>query len=395
MSEQARGAASSVDRFALAAATLPLIMFGIGGDYEQPDPVHFAALAIALAGLVAIFSRRGWAGQAILLAALALGVYQRMTIGDHPGSDVLVATNEALLVLAAGGNPYAHTFAMTNPPGGPFAYPPGEIAFYGLAHLFGENVFRVDRMCSIINLGLIAYLAPLVGDGLAALAVGTLAVSGDVVFHAVDGSNDTSASFLMLAGIVALGWSAAVRGRLSTVLWFTAAVVFGWTVAFKEYAAPLALFVGLYLWRSDAARARPWIATMVATTAAFVLPFFVWNPAAFVRNVGGEMIAHTNVWGRNFWHDALSFAGSQLNAITPAIPLIAAAVAVGAVVVLWRRPAGSLGTAFLQGCAVLAAILLSARWTTSVYYVFLAPMTVVGLVLAFGAEFERAPLPPP
>lgn len=395
MSEQAPGTANSLDRFALVAATLPLIVFGIGGDYEIPDPAHFAALAIALAGLAAVFGRRSWAGPGILLAALALGVYQRMTVGYHPGSDVLPATNEALLVLAGGSDPYAHAFAMTNPPGGPFAYPPGEMAFYGLAHLLGADVFRVDRMCSIVNLGLIAYLAPLVGDGLAALAVSTLAVSGDLVFHATDGSNDTAASFLMLAGIVALSWSFAVRGRTATVLWFVAAVAFGWTVAFKEYATPLALFVALFLWRTDAVRARPWIVTMVATAAAFVLPFFVWNPVAFVRNVGGELITHTNVWGRNVWHDALSLAGPQFAILTPAIPLIAAAVALSVTVVLWRRPAGSLGIAFLQGCMVLATVLLLARWTTSVYYVFLAPMTVVGIVLAFAPELVRAPQPRP
>jgi hypothetical protein len=166
-------------------------------------------------------------------------------------------------------------------------------------------------------------------------------------------------------------------------------------VAFKEYAAPIALFVALFLWRADAARARPWILTMVATAAAFVLPFFLWNPAAFVRNVGGELIAHTNVWGRNVWHDALSLAGPQLDVLTPAIPLVMAAAALTVAVVLWRRPAGSLGTAFLQGCLLLATVLLLARWTTSVYYVFLAPMTVVGIVFAFAPELRRVPLPGP
>jgi hypothetical protein len=62
-------------------------------------------------------------------------------------------------------------------------------------------------------------------------------------------------------------------------------------------------------------------------------------------------------------------------------------------VVLWRRPAGSLGVAFLQGCMVLATVLLLARWTTSVYYVFLAPMTVVGIVFAFAPGLVRAPQP--
>jgi hypothetical protein len=389
MSVPAWGAAQSVDRFALVAATLPLVMFGIGGNYEQPDPVHFAALVAGGAGLAAIFSRRSWAGAAILLAVLALGVYERMTIGYHQGSDVMTSTNEALQVLAVGGNPYAHVFQMTNPPGGVFGYPPGEIAFYGLAHLFGGDVFRVDRTCSILDLGLIAYLAPLVGEGLAALALGTLAVSGDLIFHATDGSNDTAASFLVLAGVCALAWSAAQRGRFATVLWFTAAVAFGWAIAFKEYASPIALFVALYLWRTDARRARTWIATAAATAAAFILPFLVWNPVAFIANVGGELVVHQNVWGRNLWRDGGSFVAPLVSALTPAIPAVLLAAVAGLTVALWRRPAASLGAAFLQGCAVVATVFVLARWTTSVYYVFLAPLAVTGAVLTVAAELGR------
>jgi hypothetical protein len=392
MAEQSPGVAASVDRFALVAATLPLVMFGIGGNYEQPDPVHFAALAAGIGGLAAVFGRRGWAGSAILLAALALGVYQHMQEGYHRGSDVMAATYEALGVLSTGGNPYGHTYAMTNPPGGLFGYPPGEIAFYGLTQLFGADVFRVDRMCAILNLGLIAYFSPLIGEGLAALAVAVLAVSGDLIFHATDGSNDTAASFLVLAGILALSWSGTLRGRASTVLWFGSAVAFGWSIAFKEYALPIAFFVALFLWRADALRARPWLLTMIGTAGAFVLPFFAWNPVAFVANVGGALLVHPNVWGRNVWHDAGDFAAPLIGALTPAIPLVMLAAFAALAVVFWRRPAPSLGAAFLQGCALVAVLFVLARWTTSVYYVFLAPLAVSGVVLALGAELGRAPL---
>jgi hypothetical protein len=391
MSDQAPRAAANVDRFALIAATLPLIMFGIGGDYESPDPVHFGALAAGAAGLVAIFSRRGWAGSAILLAALALGVYLRMTEGYHRGSDVMSATFEALGVLSSGADPYGHYYAMTNPPGGLFGYPPGELVFYWLAHLCGADIFRVDRMCAILDLGVIAYLSPLIGEGLAALAVATLAVSGDLIFHATDGSNDTTASFLVLAGLVALAWSASLRGRAAAAAWFGAAVALGWAIAFKEYATPPAFFVALFLWRSQPQRARAWIATMLGTAGLFVLPFVAWNPAAFVANVGGALLVHTNVWGRNLWHDAGAFAAPLVDALTPAIPVIMLAAVVALAILLWRRPASSLGVAFLQGCAIVAAIFFLARWTTSVYYVFLAPLAVCGVILAVAAEAGLAP----
>ncbi|MGA2392632.1 MAG: hypothetical protein ABSH03_04660 [Candidatus Lustribacter sp.] len=186
----------------------------------------------------------------------------------------MLTTNEALGVLGSGHNPYTHVYALTNPPGGLFGYPPGEIAFYGLAHLLGANVFRVDMLAGVLGLGLLASLAPLIGDGLAALALSPLAAAVDVVFHSTDGSNDTAASFLTLAGI-----------------------------------APL----------------------------------------------------------------------------IPALTLFAFG---GAAVALWRRPAPSLGAAFLGGCALVALIFVVARWTSSVYYIFLTPLVMAGVTFTLAGERE-------
>jgi len=382
-----------VDRTALIAAALPLLIAGMGGNYEQPDIVHFAALIAGIAGLAGAIAHRRWAGLVILIAALGLGVYLRTLAGDNRASDVMLTTNEALGVLAGGNNPYTHAYAMTNPPGGLFGYPPGELAFYGLAHLLGANVFRVDMLAGILGLGLIASLAPLVGDGLAALAIAALAPAVDIIFHSTDGSNDTAASFLVLLGIVALAWSFATRGRLAQALWWTSAIAFGWVIAFKEYALPIAFFVALFLWRADAQRARGWIAVAAATAALFVLPFLAWNPPAFVANVGGALLVHQNVWGRNLWHDDLGFVPVIAEAIAPLIPAITLLAFAGTAVALWRRPAASLGAAFLQGCALVTVVFVLARWTTSVYYVFLAPLAMAGIALTLGAE-RRLRTPP-
>jgi hypothetical protein len=382
-----------VDRIALIAATLPLLMFGFGGNYEEPDPVRLVTLMAGAIGLAGAISRRHWAGLVVLVAVTALGAYLRVTTGDNQSSDVMFTTNEALNVLASGGNPYTHIYAMTIPPGGPLGYPPGELAFYGLAHLLHANVFRVDLFCGIVGLGLIACLAPLVGDGLTALAISALAVSDDLIFHTTDGSNDTAASFLVLVGIVALAWSATLRGRAAQTLWWTSAIAFGWVIAFKEYALPIAVFVALFLWRADAARARRWIVVATATVVAFVLPFLAWNPAAFVTNVGGALLVHHVVWGRNLWHDIFSFEPATF-ALVPYIPVITLVAFAGAAVALWRRRAPSLGFAFLQGCALVATIFVAARWTTSVYYVFLAPLVAAGIILTLGAERVASPAKP-
>ena len=384
-----------VDRIATIAAALPLLIVGLGGDYEHPDILHFAALVTGIAAVAGALARRRWAAPLVLFAVLILGAYMRVISADNRASDVMLTTVEALGVLASGNDPYTHTYALTNPPGGPLGYPPGELAFYGLAHMLGLNVFRVDMLAGILGLGLIASLAPLVGDGLAALAIGTLAVAVDVIFHSTDGSNDTAASFLVLLGIVALAWSLASRDRTAQALWWISAVAFGWVIAFKEYALPIAVFTALFLWRTDARRARGWIAAVAATTALFVLPFLVWNPLAFVANVGGALFVHQNVWGRNLWHDDLGYVPVIANALAPLIPFITLAAFAGACVALWRRPAANLGTAFLQGCAVLAVIFVLARWTTSVYYVFLAPLAMAGVALTLGAERAASLAKPP
>lgn len=376
------------DRLATIAAALPLLIVGAGGNYEVPDPIHFAVLVASIAGIAGALLRKPWAGLVVLITALALGTYVRALAGDNRASDVLATTNEALGVLAGGNNPYTHVYAMTNPPGGPFGYPPGELAFYGLAKLLGLNVFRVDMLTGIVGLGLLASLAPLIGDGLAALAISPLAAAVDVVFHTTDGSNDTAAGFLTLAAIVALVWSYAVSGRIARpALWFASAVAFGWVVAFKEYALPIAVFVALFVWRDDSRRARGWIAVALLTTAAFVLPFLIWNPVAFISNVGGALFVHQNIWGRNLWHDVLILEPGEI-AIAPLIPAFTLFAFVGAAVALWRRRAPSLGAAFLGGCALVALVFVLARWTSSVYYMYLAPLAMAGVTLTLADERE-------
>lgn len=377
-----------VDRIATIAAALPLLLVGAGGNYERPDPVHFAVLIAAATGLGGALLHKRWAGLVVLITALGLGVYLRALAGDNRASDVMLATNEALGVLGSGHDPYTHFYAMTNPPGGPFAYPPGELAFYGLAHLLGANIFRVDMLTGILNLGLLASLSPLIGDGLAALALSPLAAAVDVIFHSTDGSNDTAASFLAVAGVVALAWSFATRGRLARrALWFTSAVAFGWVVAFKEYSLPIAVFVALFVWRSDARRARLWIAVEIATAALFVLPFLAWNPIGLASNVGGELLAHQNIWGRNLWHDVISLQPGEV-AIAPLIPAITLCALAGATVALWRRRMPNLGAAFLAGCALVALVFVLARWTTSTYYIFLTPLVMAGVTLTLASERE-------
>src|SRR6185312_280288 len=122
--------------------------------------------------------------------------FERLLTVPFNGNDVMLATNEAVGVLLGGGNPYAHVYQATNPPGQPFAYPPGELLFYTLGKLTAGNIFGIDRWAGIANLVLLAALAPVAGAGLAALGLTVAAVTGQLAFSAANGSNDTAASFL-------------------------------------------------------------------------------------------------------------------------------------------------------------------------------------------------------
>ena len=190
-----RAVSEAVDRVALVATLLALLMYGIDGDYELPDPMHFLGIVLALAGLAAVVTRQTWAAPFTLFAALAAGLREHAIQGDHRSSDVMLTTNEAVGVLFGGANPYTHVYAMTNPPGGLFGYPPGEIIFYGLAHLFNQNIFRVDLTCGILLLGLIGALAPFCGTGLAAFGITAIGWSGFVTQRLTTAATTTPPRF--------------------------------------------------------------------------------------------------------------------------------------------------------------------------------------------------------
>ena len=328
----------AVERVALAGALLPALLYGVGGSYEDSNVVHFTVLIASIAALAGVIMRLNGAGTFTLITVLCVALREHAVQGDNRASDVMVTTNEAIGVLSSGANPYAHTYAMTNPPGGLFGYPPGEIVFYAIAHLFGGNIFRVDLACGILVLGIVAAFVPFCGIGLAALAVSAIGWTNEMNFHLTDGSNDNAAAFLVLTGFAALVWSGATPGRPGKALWWISAVAFGWALAFKEYSAPIAFFVGIYLWRTDPLRARGWIAGVLGTAAVFVVPFLIWNPIAFIENVGGALITHHTIWGRNVWHDWIEqIPGGAI--VAPVIPIVTLLCIAALTVVLWRHPA--------------------------------------------------------
>lgn len=374
------------DRVACIGALLPLLVYGIQGNYEQPDLPHLGMLLGGIACLAGALARRRWAPFGVLACALAIGIYERMLNTPFNGNDVMLATNEALGVLASGGNPYAHTFATTNPPGQPFAYPPGELLFYGLGKLATGSIFGLDRWAGIANLFVLAALAPIAGAGLAALAVAVAAIAQPLAFSAANGSNDTAASSLALVAIVLLAGALAARdARLARVSWWVSAIAFGWAIVFKETTALVYVAVLAYLIRER----RDWRTYAIGSlgpAAALVIPFLIWDPAGFWRNVAAGLFVHTNIWGRNVWGLLTAVAPDARDAIARFVPSIMVLAFWTAVYFCARSPARSLGGAVLQGCALLGVLFLFGRWTTSTYYAQLVPIVLAGVALALADE---------
>lgn len=390
------GRLSVRDRVATSAALIPLLSYGIDGNYEAPDVPRLLTLLVSALCLAGAVGARRWAAFAVLGWALALGVFLRLQTHPFNGSDVMLATNEAVQnFLEAGVFPYSYVLTSTNPPGQPFAYPPGEFLFYALGKLVTGSVFGIDRLCGIGNLLAIAALFPIAGPALCALAVTFAALNGQLAFAASAGSNDTAASFIVVVAIVLLAWSERVRRpRWWQVLWWGSAIAFAWAITFKETTALVYLGVLLWLyrdgrnWRSHAAKTF-YFATLIT------LPFVLRDPLGFWHNVAGALVAHANIWGRNVWMLLTVAAPGASEGVAPFIPLVLAAALVAVGWLCWKVPARTLGGAVLQGCALLGTLFLFARWTTVVYYVQAAPILLSGLILALGAAEKPEGSPAP
>jgi hypothetical protein len=380
---------SARDRVAAVAALLPLFVYGIAGDYEHPDLPHLGTLLAATICFAGVMAGRSWAAYAALACALAVGFHERALNHPFNGNDVMLATDEALRVLQGGGNPYDHSYTATNPPGQPFAYPPGELAFYGAVKLVTGSIFDADRVASMANLAVLALLSPIVGPALTALAVSVAALAQPLAFSAANGSNDTAASFLTVLAIALLATSRAVSQRpLRRTTFWAGAIAFGWAIAFKETTALVYVAVLAYLIRTHW-NPRAFAVGSLGFAAALTLPFFFWNPAGFWHNVVGGLFLHQNIWGRNVWGLVTAVAPDARDAIAPFVPAIMLLALAVVAVACWQRPVRSLGGAVLQGCALMGTVFLFGRWTTWVYYVQIGAILLVGTVLALGEDERR------
>ncbi len=364
--------------YVLAALVLGLFWCVEGIDLNEPQ---IDRMVLLVTGLVLAWALlRGSTGIAALTAYYAVLIAVSERVHRTPlldGSDVLRATQESLDVAFAGGNPYAHYLTSTIPPGSPFVYPPGELAWYAVPYLVFGDITRVDTWSGVAIVAAIAIAGVRAGAANVALPAMLYATWGVGAFRAVDGSNDVSGSLLVVAAIVALVF-ADRDTPWSRRMFVISAVLFGWAIAFKQFAVlvlpPVLRHIAVH--RADW---RCYLALTAGVAAAFVLPFFVRDPGAFVGSQIAALTFHDEIWGANILRTM-----SEYGDPSPLVPLFFAIEVLGTlglviVVLRWRVP--TLGAAALAGAGIIILPLLFARWTTQPYYIYVGAIAACGVAL--------------
>lgn len=364
---------------AVAAAIVAGILWSVGAiDQIAPQPDRMALL---FTGLVLLGVHLRGQGNPMFVGYYAFLIGAAERIARAPltdGSDVVRATTEAIQTVLRGANPYAHIMQSTIPVGSPFVYPPGEFLFYLPAYLLTGDIYRVDTISGILSIGLIVVAGRKVGWERVALPAMLYATWGVGAFRAVDGSNDVSAAFLVIAGLVALAF-ADPGTRLGRIWFVVSAVALGWAVAFKQFSVVIAPLVVRHLAVSN----RDWrryAAIAAGTAAAFVLPFLLWDPAAFIGQQLATLTFHQDLWGIN-----LPNLLAPYRDVAPLYPVFFAGELVLTLLgfsLAVRSRLGTIGKAAFAGCGVILIALLLARWSTQPYFIYVGAVACAALALA-------------
>lgn len=363
--------------FALLACAVVFLGTVEPANFEEVTVAQVAVAAGALVMLGLVLAERAGA-KAVLAYVVAAGLTFRLSASAPLSSDVFRATAEALAAVGAGANPYTHYYVTTNPPGSPFVYLPGELAFYGIQSLFPGGLGLLDRWSGILIQVALAAFAPVCGWGIVAFASAFYAVDGVAIWRSLDGSNDTALALLVTLAVLLLAYAvapvAANETRNAARLHAAGALVLGWGLAFKALSWPLAPFLVLFV--APARRLRFGLIALGAA-AVMCLPFALLSPPAFFTAATRFDTLHANIWGFNLWSALISqhlAAPAQLDwllRLRYAVPLLT-------LIALWRR-APALGGAVLQGVVVIAAALIVAPWSTSSYYVYAITLVLVAI----------------
>ena len=360
------------------AAILAGILWCVGGIELSAPQLDRVALLLAGLFLFVLQLRGREQGPAIGAYAILVGTSERLSrFPLLDGSDVIRATQEAIVTLLGGADPYTHALTSTIPPGSPLVYPPGELFFYLPAHLLTGDITRVDTITGILTIVAIVMTGFRAGWDRVVLPAMLFATWGVGAFRGVDGSNDVSGAFLVVLACALLVFAdrETRAGRIAFVL---SAVAFGWAVAFKQFAVVLLPL----LLRHLAVSGRDWrryAAISLGMVALFVVPFFLWAPGPFVEQQLQTLTFHQEVWGANLL--ALASQYVDVTGVLPLFFVLELVLTLVAFAYALRSRLGTIGIALLAGCGVILIALLLAKWTTQPYYIYVGGIAAMGLAL--------------
>lgn len=376
--------ASNPSTLTLAALAVALFWAIEGIDVNGPQLERVLILISAIVlGWLAIRGSRLAAGLTAYLAIL-VAVSERLRRDPLPnGSDVLRATSEAITIASQGGNPYASFLQSTVPPGSPFVYPPGELAWYAIPQWLFGDLSRVDTWAGVLIVAALAIAGLRIGFDTAALPAMLYAAWGTAGYRAIDGSNDVSASALVVFACVALVFATDPHGttgrRAAEFAFICSAALFGWAIAFKQFSLLVFPLVVRHLAVSGA-NWRRYALIALGVAAAFVLPFFVRDPGAFLGSQMAALTFHDEIWGTNILMTLKQFGDPQM--LVPLFTVVEIIGTLGLVLLaVWRWRPASLGFAVLAGAGIVMVALLFAKWTTQPYYAYVGGVVACGLAL--------------
>ena len=351
-----------------------------GIDVNQPQLERVAILVSSIVLGWAVLRGSPMASGLVSYLAVLVAISERLRRDVlENGSDVVRGTQEALLMVSGGTNPYSHCLQSTIPPCSPFVYPPGELAWYALPQWIFGDISRVDSWAGVLLVAALALAGWRIGFEQVALPSMLYAAWGIGGYRAIDGSNDVSGSALVTFACVALVFVNG-EGRASRVAFVASALLFGWAVAFKQFAVVILPPVVRYL----AVSGRNWrryTLIALATVATFVAPFFIADPGAFIGNQLAALTFHEEIWGTNFLHTFAQYGDSTpLVPVFTLIELLGTLALVALVSLRWNPP--TIGAAVLAGAGLVMFALLFAKWTTQPYYAYVGGILACGLALA-------------
>jgi len=359
-------------------------------NYQDVQPWVAASFFLGAVNAYLVIRSLPIAGWATLFYVVGVGFCDQIVREPFGASDVVDATREAVTLVLSGNNPYTHLFLSTKPPGSPFPYLPGELLFYGVPYALFHSIDHVDKWAGIGTIFLIAALAPVVGVARAALCTALYATLGGFVASThLEGANDGSLAFLLIASAVSLAWSefAKLRYRrkpLTQACFYASASFLAWALLFKAFSWPFLPFIAVYLFDKDPLQARRYLFVVGTLCIVAAAPFLLASPGGFISNIYRAFVFHDFYWGINIW-TGLRSVGLQINPHAAVIPILGAAAVLGGFFALVKRHI-SLGEALMRGVGVIVIGLSLARWSTPSYFTFAYTVFVAAVALIRTSE---------